>query len=298
MASFRSIATASSENQLTVTVAKPSGLTAGDFLVAFLCTTGNSGDTSWSTPTDWTSVEEIRNVGAIISECFVKVADSGDVAASNFTFTHPDASLQTHSCVLYAISGTFTDSSNITDVSSDIGTEATDDDPVFTPGVTPNSANSLLVMYTAGRVTNSGTSNIGSYAITTSNPTWTERADFGVSADEDQRVGTATATRTEITATGDFSVDYNSSGNLDTNGCVGMLLTISDTANATGTAEFLTVDPTFFSPNGTASTTGTADFHEVSPTFFDPQGKAINDNRWTDQKKPETPTWTDKKKYE
>lgn len=289
MADFGSVATASTENTTTLTVTKPTGLASGDLMVFFgLNTTAGSGGAAY-TRSGWTQIVSASDSGSIEAYLTVlaKVADSSDAAASNFAFSNADD--HTHSGILYRITGTFSGVGNIVASIAGEGTEQTDDDPQFPTGIIPL-PNSLLIMYAGGRVSNSATSSLSGYSIATSDPAWTERADFAVSTDEDQRVGSATATRTEATATGVYSVDFNSTGNLIDGSARGALISIVDSANIsiTGSTGVINLQGIEGSVSAGASVTGTTGVINIVGN----EGAVATPNPdWINVDKSATPSW-------
>ena len=76
----------------TFLVTKPTGLTVGDMLVAI---TSLEEVYNGITPSGWTSVTiPSGSVNGNETNLFYKLADSGDVAASNYTFATTDDSGQ------------------------------------------------------------------------------------------------------------------------------------------------------------------------------------------------------------
>jgi len=70
----------------TLTITKPTGLAVGNMLVASIFGRGG-GDVS--TPSGWTSLITVNtDYDAARARCFIKIADSTDVAASNFSFSN------------------------------------------------------------------------------------------------------------------------------------------------------------------------------------------------------------------
>ena len=185
-------------NSLTIT--KPTGLSAGDLLVCML-----SGDTNTgviNTPSGWTAVTSNSST-YLMTKSVYKVADSTDAAAANFTFTRTQNSYLLGT--LMRITG-FDSGSIIGTSNSNIGGSGGSSFSITT--VTPSKANSLLIIG-ASNVTATDPSTITGYSIATSNPTWTEISDNKTSS---QVFGVAYATRPETTATGDITVSFSSSG--------------------------------------------------------------------------------------
>lgn len=92
MATFRNAQTTqTSDNWTSMVLTKPTGLTVGDVMLAAILQTSNTSN-SWAPinpPSGWTLVHDIDSGVSRWNKLWVwrKVADSSDVAASNFTFT-------------------------------------------------------------------------------------------------------------------------------------------------------------------------------------------------------------------
>lgn len=279
-AAYRSIASNTAAAG-TVVVTKPSGLTAGDMMVA-LCSQVNSSG-SWNTPSGWTDMGSVQTPGDLDVRVFAKVASSGDAAASDFTFVYSASSKV--EAILYAVSGTFASTANIYAISVVAATEAATDVLRGATGIIPSAAGSLLIMFIYGSFTDSDNNAISNYAIQTDNPTWTEHAEIQDNGGTNTvRIGTATATRTEVTDTGYFQADV-STGAVGANGSVGVLLAINDTANASPSLSPVTAAFTVpgVSPTGDANVTApavisfTASVPSVTPVTGQPDW--VNDDK-------------------
>jgi len=249
------------------TVTKPSGLAVGDLMVALLFKNHPS---YLSFPSGWTNL--VRQVaGQHQIRVVYKVADSGDVAASTFTFSA--GSGDRIAVTLYRI----TDG-----VSSSIDQDSTSSNTVDLETVTANS----LVIYAV--LTDDGGSAapvISNYAITNS-PSFTQRfqqnfPSFTMAVADAYYAHTATiisATLTQSTSTDNLTK---------------LLILIPEATNAAGTAALHDVSPTFFDIAATAGTGGTTALHEASPTFFEPNGTVRSETVWTEETKPSAPVWTE-----
>jgi len=180
-------------NSLTIT--KPTSTAVGDLLIATITT--QSAITS--VPSGWT---EITNRDSTTSYartyCYYVIATSTQTAASNFTW------VATSTTVIAGGISRITGDFHTTPVSVFAsGVSSASSSQTFTASVTPNNASSLL-MFILSTGSNSGGSNTSSgYAITTSNPSWTEAYDVTVFASTTfVHNAMAYATRPEVTATG------------------------------------------------------------------------------------------------
>jgi hypothetical protein len=151
----------------SLVVTKPSGLAVGDYLLGFISGyhTGVANIT-YSTPSGWTLLEDTGSVSTSWrTYTFAKVADSADVAASNFSFTNTSGGTNPAVGALLRISGFgIVDDSNKSQGAASISAALT--------GLTRPNA---LVLFNA--VVQGGTS-ISAYALVTGNPTWTELLDI------------------------------------------------------------------------------------------------------------------------
>lgn len=276
MAAFASSNSATGTGSVVIT--KPSGLAEGDLMVAFIA------DASYAnvpdTPSGWTKIIEHTGDLSMTITAFAKIASSGDAAATNFTFTHPNGSA-TLGGILYRITGTFASVDNIYRETSNTGTEPSADVFRFATGFTPSTAGTLLLMAITGYSNAGGfdESHASAYALETNNPTWTERDDFTFAAGE-FLFSTATATRTETTPTGYYQVTYSVSGNDSPSNASAILLGITDTANGTHNASVVTATAAVQtpSPSGEANitvgvVTATASINAPTASSADPLWK-------------------------
>lgn len=183
-----------------VVITKPTGLAAGNLMLAVLNSEDSGSDFSAA---GWTKIASLADSTARAATALFKVADASDAAASNFTFTNPGNEAFG---ALMRISGTgFTDIDNIK--FSAVRSASTDETPTFSPGITTVRDNDLLVLAV---VAPEILTTFSTYAVANSNPSWTERADFQNNQTEDASMAIATATYATAGATGDFSAAFTS----------------------------------------------------------------------------------------
>lgn len=175
----------------TAVVTKPTSLAVGDIMLAYC-----AGDMT-SFPSGFTSIgSTIAGGNNYKTNLGYKVADSSDVAASNFTFTLNGST--TNICVLIRVTGASIAASTIISSGTLVSNTAT---PSIT-GITPNPrGNNLLFQLWHG---SDAVASVASYAIATSNPSWTEILDT-TAGGGNAGCGIAWASRPEVTATGNFS---------------------------------------------------------------------------------------------
>lgn len=185
----------------------PSGLAAGDLLVAYLQSPTNG----WtvSTPSGWTLLLSVNNDGEnpdLRGRVFYKIASASDVSDGSTSFTVTAGVGMLGSLLRF----TGHDATTPIYASNSANSTANLSSYSFAAAITPTDTNSMLIMI---GLYAQGADSIGSYAITTSNPTWTERAEVAGylnTSSEYSRCGIATATRPEVTSTGNISFSISS----------------------------------------------------------------------------------------
>ena len=262
-----------------ITITKPTGLAAGDLMVAFIAQhdTGTA-----ASLTGWTSLGSQADAGNRVFTVLFRVADSADAAAADFTFT---CAGNEKVGVLVRVTGSgFTDADNFqVSIPAFIAGDST---PTFTPGVSVISTSDLLIMCIADDTIGG----ISAYAVATNNPTWTERTDTQLDSTEDWQVGVATATPTASGATGDFSATATG-----TNAIFGALISITENTNQTVNAAVLSAAFTVQEPSLTSvpAAQTPAVISLVSSVQAPAVAAAAQD--WNNQSKSST-TWTNASK--
>jgi len=296
MASYRS-SDYNTANSTSVVVTKPTGLTAGDLLVA-ICSEGNSGG-EFNTPSGWTRFKDFTtaslNQTVVV---FVKVASAGDAAATDFEFTFSGSSIPLEAVVL-AISGTFASATNIYASVAEGGTEAVSDVFRCTTGITPYVTNSLLIMYFRILCSDSDNNAMSAYAIQTDNISpWTEHHDVQDNGGSNTiRIGVASGTREVTTATGYFQAGI-STGTITDSGSIGLLLAISDTANGNTAPATIGINLAVQVPTVTASgQTAIAAPLLITSSINDATAN-VTEPTWKNRDKSPTSTVTNRDKSE
>lgn len=204
------------------------GLTVGDLMVAQF-SVGNSSITV-TPPASWTLIVQTANpVDVMTSYLAYKIATAGDVSGNSFQFSHNVAATV---CKLYIlrINGHRIVSTIPTSSGQANDTTAT----ITAPTVTPTMANSMLLFFTFA---DSSSNSVSSYAIATSNPTWTEIYDNNAN---NYVASCAWSVRPEVTATGSGTATAAvSSNNVGQLVVVSAPQIISQTDTVTSTDSFL-----------------------------------------------------------
>ncbi len=258
--------TAFAEGAITIT--KPTGLEVGDLM--FLALTFSTSNTV-STPSGWTvDVNSSTTWGGIGIDLatFYKVADSGDVAASNFSFDVADTSGDLSGCIM-RISGFNTDNNfGSTDIGSDASTGTSRS---HTVSLTPDQADSILIAVMGVDIdgTASGASSTGS-------PTWTEVADHNRTSTADS-YWMGYAPYPSVTEVTDFSI--TASGSVSRSDVY--MVEIRSQVNGVGTVALQSIAPVQHAPAASAGVSGTVGAQEVAPVQHSVNGVGYQPTVWT-----------------
>ena len=267
----------------SLVITKPTGLAVGDLMVACIYSYNTVGGASdINTPAGWELTQTAAGSPGADSHriaTFIKLADSSDVAASNFTFT-TTTTVKIYG-YLMRLSGV-----NTLDAYT-VGQAVTQEDvadPAFTYSLTPTYADSLLVLALAG-ATNETWYNVTDPSINGTNPTWTHRFN------SDFEVFTAPyPSTTQIT-----SLDFSATGASNTS-WPSMIVIIDPRVDASGGNTFFATTSTTFSQSGTCDTIGANTFFNTTSQAFTQDGIATSPTQWTNPDKTATPTWSNPNK--
>ncbi len=270
-------------NGTTLIINKPSGLAVGDLMVfaGVNVVASVAGSVGITTLSGWTLAESLGTAGSH-SNIQYKIADSSDVAASDFswTYTGSDAAAGT----IFRL--TNHDATNTIEAndSDETGAAAVDTTVALSPSLAVTVDNCLLIA--ALSVTDATAANpaeVGSYTSTPS-LTWTETMDIHGSGNDGgaliggsvaYAVNTGTTTLSAFGATLDQGMDDQTVS----------IVAIRPNYPTSGTAVVHITSPTFFSPTAESGTSGTATLHTASPTFPTTSGQGIAPQVWTTENK-------------
>jgi hypothetical protein len=229
-------------------------------IVAFLSVTSFTITDSFefTIPSGWTRNETInlQTAGdsgvATRSNMMWKVADSSDVAASTFAFSHSGGA-QTTTGLLIRISGDFKPSDPI-DVDASLGTDAFPAGP-WTPAIPldPTNPNSLFIGYMFTFRGSGGNPTLTDFSIATSNPTWT--ITNNLTTNNGYEAATVTATRPEVTSSGNPTLTGTNMGNNST--FIWAVIKAVTNISETATTQYVTVNLPTASPNNGHTLTAT-----------------------------------------
>lgn len=275
-AQYGNIQSAQSASGTSLVITKPTGLAAGDIMIAVLTMNGTP---AWAA-SGWTNIGSDDAHGVAV---LAKVASSGDAAASNFTFTHNSAA---SNGALFYVHGTgvgFTDLGNAIRASSlyvSGGTTAT-----FTPGIGAVNGE-IMIMITSGQ--NGSSVSSSAYAVTNNNPSWTERADSWYSNSTHQ-YAIATATASAGGDTGGYQATYSSAIEV-----FGMLICVAETVSQSLTPSAIALTLTVNIPALTASASLTPAAINLTLSIGAPT-MATSDDKWSKQSKS-SDSWNNQSK--
>lgn len=221
---FRSVGVSPGANGTTCVVVKPAGLTVGDLMIAHIVFASSGVITD---PGAWTDIRQDSIGGGtqIRAALFWKIATSGDVSASDFTFT---GTFQGNRGAITAWTGHHGSSPiNANNGQTNSGTTT-----ITAPAITPSVADCVVLLF--GGVTDDET--VSGYAIATDNPgSWTEAYDINTTQGDDVTVAMGYADRPETSSTGNGTA--TNTGLSDTN--VGQLVAIAPAGVFTETASVI-----------------------------------------------------------
>lgn len=199
-----SSSTAYSGSGTSLVITKPTGLAVGDLMLAQI--RNDDGGSGITLPSGWSTLSSTFNPFNFVYVHY-KYADSGDVAASNFTWTLANSTISAGGILRITGASPLIGSAVLAGGISNTAT------PSIATGVTPTRADSLLVQFWFYQ--SNANDSLGGYAIATSNPSWTEAYDVAMEADAGMTC--AWAVRPQTTSTGAWSCtggtgtsDYNS----------------------------------------------------------------------------------------
>lgn len=273
---YQSIASASIADANLV-ISKPTGLAVGDTMLAGVYhNDDDAGGGTVATPSGWTRLIEEDNSGENLV-VFSKKADSADVAASNFTFTSGGASYHLIGHII-RISEFGIIAGQTSEMDTNNGTAT-----VIATGFTPTRANTLFVAFLIQSRTG-GLPEVASVAMATDNPSWTERAETQQSDSTfDSVLGTFTATRAAVTATGNITGTLAAAAN-----GVKMLAVLSISSEINGE-----VEPVTYANAYTLNPINTDTYAEAFVT--DPTTETGDSpTNWQNETKPST-SWVNEK---
>ncbi len=193
----------------TTVVTKPTGTVDGDLLIVFVGSNART-ETVNSVPSGWTLIVSDDSAAAnnAILYTYYKIASS-EGASWTWGWTGSTANKGWGALRF----DTFQTASPIN--TSAIGQDTNDGTANYTNTITPTVDNCMLVMIALAK--DNSTTGASGYAITTSNPTWTERIDADLGTNT--TIVAATAIRPQTTATGDSFINWGTDEGTEDSQC-------------------------------------------------------------------------------
>lgn len=270
--------TASSSASDTVTITKPTGLAVDDLMVAVIYAHDTSGTPGLNTPSGWSlaggEADALTGGDIIEFAIFYKLADSGDVVASNFSFT-ADSTMDYMDGVILRVSGIRTDADSLNGYSEQTLTAT--DNPTYTVSLTPDPENDLyVVVCMSGKSPYTATD----LDITGTDPTWTRYLNVAHTVDDSSafQVFAAVDATPESSIT---SVDPTETGSDTGTDSVCGFAIFTGITNASYTVPFATNTNTAFAPTGSAGASYTVPLASNTNTAFAPTGAGYAPTKWT-----------------
>ncbi|MBU2249582.1 MAG: hypothetical protein KKD77_22740 [Gammaproteobacteria bacterium] len=192
----RSVGQSPGADSTSCVIVKPVGLEVGDLMVAQVVGGRNDPMGAHTAPANWTEIRQDATVDAVLmlrTSLWWKIADSDDVAASNFTFTATDAESNRGTITAW------TGHDAATPINANNGQFNTASTTVTSPGITPSVANCMICLFCGINDNNTQSG----YAIVTDNPaSWSEAYDLPSDLTRDLGLSLGYALRPETSATG------------------------------------------------------------------------------------------------
>lgn len=248
---FQSAQTANNAST-SVTVTKPTSTAEGDFLIGHFTTNANT--RTITPPSGWTTIDEVDD-GNYIRALYYKVAGGSEPANYSWSIDGASANITGAICRITGQGAMPTVLvSNTASVTNQSGTVVSTNTTI-----TPFTTTSSIMMLFFSLKASSGTFTASSYAIATDDPgDWSERYDQGgIGGYTIAQYAASSTTRTELTATGASSADFQNSGN--NKDVQGWAVFIGDTIDVavTGTTGVINVVGNEGTVTGSANITGT-----------------------------------------
>lgn len=253
----------------TIAIPNTTAPAVGDLLIMFIFCYASGGSRSLTTPSGWTlraSQDSAEEIGAI----YTKVADSGDVSATDFSWS---VSSPTTTDYIGGVIVKLSASTISTFVGASLSFYGSPADPdVFadTLSLTPTEPDNIIVTMFAGSDPSNGSATVASYTSTPS-LSWSELADNGgANGGQGTAMAVAYATQTsetEITAVGATASSDRNDGHIIAS------IVVNGTTDADTTPTFVASTQSVFVPAGSAGANTTLGFVASTQSAFPPTGR-------------------------
>lgn len=264
----------------SVVITKPTGLTVGDQMIAAIASSQSSG--SINTPAGWTLISQANAITGVAANIFFKVADSSDVAASNFTFTHTSGTALIRGGIIRA---TGLDTVNLPEAEATGSSTSNATSYNIAISESLRVPDNLVVIVASADNDTAGDNAFNAHSTTPSHTFTNFYNEPGVSGGNPRRAdysiisNSATITNIALSAT-----------NTINEVCVAFAV-FRELYPTSGTNATFNVRPAFFSQTGQSDTNGTNATLLTEPVFPTQSGKGTTPTQWTNETQPTT-TWT------
>lgn len=261
-----------------ITITKPTGLAVGDLLLGLF---GMVAGNTMTVPSGWTALSNSTSTWGLSNldvAAMYKVADSSDVAASNFSFDVSDGT-GALTGTLFRVSGFNT--SSISGGGASASDTSTSSTRSHTIALTPTQTDCILFL-AMGCQPNS-TITVSSVSSTGS-PTWNEVKNETISAGNCWIGYAAYPSVTQIT-------NVSATLNENTNRSDIYLVAIRSQVDSSLSLTLTSTTQSAFAPTESAGTNISLTLTETTQTAFAPTGKGSSPTVWTNEAKGST-TWT------
>lgn len=200
----------------SVAITKPTGLAVNDLMLAFMSAyISAAANPTITAPAGWTQLQTETIIhdspsGRVTYTSFYKIAEAADVAASSFTFSSAAGADATG--IQGSVSRFDGQEYEVVPVnaSADGGAGPVSTGSVSISGITPTVQSLLVMLVASANNASAQVPTTSTYAIATSNPSWTEAYDTGTAMNGTGiSMAMAHASRPELTATGNASASFD-----------------------------------------------------------------------------------------
>lgn len=275
-----SVSTATIATSNAITITKPSGLAVGNLMVAGVLSGIGVTTRTWSPPAGWSGVQSSAQEFSNLS-VYTKVADSGDVAASNFTFTLSGTWAGYTAGSILRISGVASVGSSEKD-SEYPPSSATFSYTANTAALSPESL--AVLVFGQDDLTLAATATYSAYTITPS-ATLTERVDVGNRDGSSDgltlAIATAPVTNATITAYGATASEVSDRQR------AGILLVLNGVYSASADISHISITPSAESLESSNTATADVSHINITPNIESLDSKSSSDDtQWITNTKP------------
>lgn len=207
---YESLQTTAWASSASITITKPTGLAVGDLMIGRIY--GNISTDTPTAPSGWTQLV-VQNISGRRNIVYHKIANAGDVAATNFTWSWSGAGFVAGEIFRFSDAKLVVNFD--TDTESSNGGTKNFTDISITPA---NEMPSILLALFAGR-NYPLSATVSGYAVVNNNPSWTEVFD-DYNGTDDVVISSAYGTYNAVTATGAFSCAVSAGGGTQNSGVI------------------------------------------------------------------------------